>query len=109
MHSSQENQLGEGDPADTPQLLKGDVKVELADLYQQNDEEDSQRGGRSPNPGAAHAHWRGLSPRMLRKKLLKVICTPMVSANTEGITMRSVCSISSAPKLSFAQPDTAKM
>ena len=46
---------------------------------------------------------------MLRKKLLKVICTPMVKAKTEGITIRSVCSISSAPKLSLAQPETANM
>ena len=43
-HASQsKNQLGEGDPADTPQLLNGHMKVELADLYQQNDQEDSQR------------------------------------------------------------------
>ena len=73
MQSSQQNKLGEGDPADTPQLLNGHAQIELADFYQQNDEENSQRGGGSPQERAAQGHWRRLSPRMLRKKLLKVI------------------------------------
>jgi hypothetical protein len=33
MYRGQQNQLGEGEPADTPQLLNRHVKVELADLY----------------------------------------------------------------------------
>jgi len=34
-------------------LLNRHVKVELADFYQQNDKENSQRGGGSPKEGAA--------------------------------------------------------
>src|SRR5271156_2638904 len=33
----------------------------------------------------------------------------MVKEKTEGITMRSICSASRAPKLSLAQPETAKI
>jgi hypothetical protein len=34
-------------------LLNRQVKVQLADLYQQYDKENSQRGGGSPKEGAA--------------------------------------------------------
>jgi hypothetical protein len=34
-------------------LLNSNVEVQLADFYQQNNQENSQRGGGSPKEGAA--------------------------------------------------------
>jgi hypothetical protein len=48
MKSSQQNQLSERDPADTPQLLYRHAKIELADFYQQHDQENSQGGREKP-------------------------------------------------------------
>ena len=45
---------------------------------------------------------------MLKKKLLQITWTPMVSENTDGITTRSICWASRTPKLFSAHPDTAE-